>query len=240
MISSAQLRAARALVDWTRNDLAKLAGVSPETIKNIEHNIFRPQEETSLKLERAFTMHSVEFTENDGVRLRKDSVIRFEGVDGFKKFMDDVYNVAVGVSKSNTSDEYPICLSCSDDGLFTKFLGEYFDQHARRMNELSKIKVKILMKDKPSFKLPEETVKNSYREYRWFTEQHVGNVPFYVYGDKLGILIFEKDNVSIVVISSAPVAKAYREQFAVLWNSSKPLDRVHDPRNKSNKKFSEG
>ena len=35
MITAAQLRAARGLLDWTRSDLAKAANVSPETIKNI-------------------------------------------------------------------------------------------------------------------------------------------------------------------------------------------------------------
>ena len=49
----------------------------------------------------------------------------------------------------------------------------------------------------------------------------MGNVPFYVFGDKLAIIIFEEQRDSrIVVISSALVAKAYREQFDVLWASA--------------------
>lgn len=234
MITAAQLRAARGLVDWTRNELAKAANISPETVKNIEHGIFRPQEETAERIIRTFAAQGVEFTDDEGVRLHKDSVMRYEGVEGFKKFMDDVYETAKGSAQQGNEDK-PICLSVSDDGLFTKFLGDYFDMHARRMNALGNVRVKILAKEKPTFKLPEETVENSYREYRWFTQQAVGNVPFYVYGDKLAVLVFEKDDVSIVVISSVPVAKAYREQFEVLWKMSTPLERSNDPRKASKK-----
>lgn len=36
MDTSEQLRAARALLEWTRDDLAKAAGISAETIKRLE------------------------------------------------------------------------------------------------------------------------------------------------------------------------------------------------------------
>lgn len=237
MISAAQLRAARGLLDWTRTELAKAAGISPETVKNIEHGTFRPQETTSEQIVRAFAVHHVEFTDDEGVKLRKDTVMRFEGVEGFKKFMDDVYEEAFRASVGGNENK-PICLSCADDGLFTKHLGDYFAFHARRMNELKSVKVKILTKDNPSFKLPEETPQTSYREYRWFTHQFVGNVPFYVYGDKLATLIFEETNVRIVVISSELVAKAYREQFEVLWKLSQPIELLKDPRSASTRRTS--
>jgi DNA-binding XRE family transcriptional regulator len=60
-IAPEQLRAARSLLDWTRNDLAKTAGLSPETIKNIEHGIFTPQKQTILALVETFARHGVQF-----------------------------------------------------------------------------------------------------------------------------------------------------------------------------------
>jgi hypothetical protein len=237
MISAAQLRAARGLLDWTRTELAEAAKISPETVKNIEHGIFRPQEETAGRIIKAFTEHDVMFTEDDGVKLKKDSVIRFEGSEGFKKFMDDVYEVTKKNLEEINSGK-SICLSVSDDGLFIKHLGDYFDMHARRMNAIGIVKMKILTKDKPTFYLQEETPETSYREYRLFTQQNVGNVPFYVYGDKLAIMIFDKDDVSIIAISSALAAKAYREQFDVLWQAATPLDKSQDPRIKKPKKAS--
>ena len=75
-----------------------------------------------------------------------------------------------------------------------------------------------MTKEKDFFTAPEA----KYIEYRWNPNQDQGNVPFYVYGDKLAILTFEEEPApQIVVIHSALVAKAYREQFAVLWQNSK-------------------
>src|SRR6202012_3205205 len=54
MITAAQLRAARGLLDWTRADLAKAANISPETVKNIEHGTFKPQENTAEAIVKAF------------------------------------------------------------------------------------------------------------------------------------------------------------------------------------------
>src|SRR5476649_2957036 len=91
MITGPQLRAARGLLDWTRTELAEFAKISPETVKNIEHGTFRPQEQTAQAIYAAFAQHDVVFTENEGVQIRKDAVLRFDGPDGLKRFMDDVY-----------------------------------------------------------------------------------------------------------------------------------------------------
>jgi DNA-binding XRE family transcriptional regulator len=237
MITAAQLRAARGLVDWTRNELAKAANVSPETVKNIEHGIFRPQEETAERIVKTFAAHGVEFTESEGVRLHKDTVTRFEGVEGFKRFMDDVYEEAKKSSEMNKKialpgDRKSFCMSGLDDRFFSKHLGDYFVMHTKRMNELRHtFKMYILVKDRPHTLLPEEVQKDkgsSYREYRLSTSSDGGKVPFYVYADKLAILIFEdENNPRIVVISSEPVAQAYREQFNIIWQASESLTKGH-------------
>jgi DNA-binding XRE family transcriptional regulator len=45
LISPAQLRAARALLDWSRADFGTASGISPETIRNIETARFEPAAE---------------------------------------------------------------------------------------------------------------------------------------------------------------------------------------------------
>jgi DNA-binding XRE family transcriptional regulator len=218
MLTAAQLRAARGLLDWTRTELAKAANISPETVKNIEHGTFRPQEQTSDAIRKAFAQHDVIFTENEGVQLKRDTVIRYEGTDEFKKFMDDVFKVASSDPESEVGGKKPICVSNVDDRLFAKHLGEYSPFHSRRMNELKKVKVRVLVKEKDNFTAPEA----QYLEYRWNAQQNSSSVPFYVYGDKLAIITFEEEPVpKIVVIHSALVSRAYREQFEILWQNSK-------------------
>ena len=59
-INPAQLRAARSLLGWTRSELAKRTGLSAETIKNAEHQIYYPKKETIKAITDVFTEHGVE------------------------------------------------------------------------------------------------------------------------------------------------------------------------------------
>jgi len=221
MITAAQLRAARGLLDWTRADLAKAANISPETVKNIEHGTFRPQEQTAEQIIRAFAAHDVKFTDNEGVQLVRDAVTRFEGIEGFKRFMDDVYDAARDPSAAIGGDKQ-ICVSSVDDRLFVKYLGDYMSLHARRMDELKNVKVRALVQEDDYFVIPN----CNYPEYRSIPKQTYGSVPFYVYGDRFAVLILDgEENIQIVVILSAVVAKAYRDQFELLWQMSKALDK---------------
>ncbi len=61
LISPAQMRAARGLMNWGRSELALAADLSPETIKNIEHGVFNPQEQTAFAILQTFSRHGVEF-----------------------------------------------------------------------------------------------------------------------------------------------------------------------------------
>jgi len=66
MIAPAQLRAARALLDWSRAECGTAAGVSPETIKNIEIERFLPTAESVQKIRVTFANHGVGFFDTLG------------------------------------------------------------------------------------------------------------------------------------------------------------------------------
>lgn len=61
LLSARQIKAARALLSWTRKDLSKKSGMSAETIKNIEHGIYIPRKETLTTLVDTFARHGVQF-----------------------------------------------------------------------------------------------------------------------------------------------------------------------------------
>jgi DNA-binding XRE family transcriptional regulator len=226
MISAAQLRAARGLLDWSRSDLSKASGISPETIKNIEHGTFRPQETTADAIVRAFASHGVEFTDNNGIRQVADAVIRLEGAEGFKRFLDSVYDVARSPETSAT-EEKPICISNVNEELFAQYLGDYLAKHIARMNEIKNMKIKVLVRNDTGSDNASDSRGSLYRECRQVCGEQSGNVPFYVYGDNLAILIFDdKKALQIVIISSSLVAKAYREQFEIMWSSAKTVTAI--------------
>jgi transcriptional regulator with XRE-family HTH domain len=71
--TKAQLRAARALLEWSQAVLAERSGVSLPTIKRLEpgNGVLSANHNTVVALERALEAAGVEFTNSDqpGVRL---------------------------------------------------------------------------------------------------------------------------------------------------------------------------
>jgi len=72
MITPAQCRAARALLDWSQSDLAERAGVTLATVQNFETGRHSPYQRTLDKLAATFAQAGVTFTNGDepGVKLR--------------------------------------------------------------------------------------------------------------------------------------------------------------------------
>ncbi len=72
-MTPAQCRAARALLDWSQQQLAEAAKIGNATIRNFEGGKSVPQSATLDVLRRTFEAQGVEFTDGDapGVRLRK-------------------------------------------------------------------------------------------------------------------------------------------------------------------------
>ena len=78
MLTRLQLLAARAILEWTREDLAKRSGTSIETIKGFEWGGRDPKMGTVQKWRHALQMAGVMLLEDDGqigagVRLRESA-----------------------------------------------------------------------------------------------------------------------------------------------------------------------
>jgi len=75
MVSAAQCRAARGLLDWSQQELADRAGLGIVTIRQIEADITDPRRATLVVLKQAFERAGIEFIDENGggagVRIRK-------------------------------------------------------------------------------------------------------------------------------------------------------------------------
>jgi predicted transcriptional regulator len=75
MITPAQIRAARALIEWKQTDLAKAAGVSEMSVKNIERGTTDPRVSTLQAIRTALEAAGVIFIASNGdgpgVRLKR-------------------------------------------------------------------------------------------------------------------------------------------------------------------------
>lgn len=78
VITVAQIRAARALLGWRQGDLAKAAGLSEISIKNIERGVTDPRVSTLTAIQKAFDQAGLIFLEpgdvrdgGQGIRMKK-------------------------------------------------------------------------------------------------------------------------------------------------------------------------
>ncbi len=71
-MTPAQLRAARALIDWSQDKLSEVARVSVTTIRNFENEKIQPHRATLDVMQRALEDAGVVFTNGrePGVKLR--------------------------------------------------------------------------------------------------------------------------------------------------------------------------
>jgi transcriptional regulator with XRE-family HTH domain len=66
MVTSAQCRAARGLLDWSQQDLATNAGLGIVTVRQIEADTAEPRRSTLVVLRQAFERGGVEFIDENG------------------------------------------------------------------------------------------------------------------------------------------------------------------------------
>jgi len=98
-MAPSELRAARSMLDWSRGELAKEAGISAETIKNIEHGTFLPKEETLKAIIETFARYGIQFVH---------------------------YTAAVSMSVGNQPTEHALALSYSGIVRVTATASEFF------------------------------------------------------------------------------------------------------------------
>lgn len=197
MITGKQIRAARMLLEWDAEDLAAKAGVTRETIFNIERSVFRPRPATLEKIINAFDAGGVVFNGDRGVELRDDTVQKIEGDGYYLRFLDQVHSYMRGKKGSvlflNTDDS----LSSADVVRANKQMME------------DGIKCLYLCKENPTkLSFPPEY-------YRAVPEKYYRNGLLVVYDDFLAASVRGK---MIVVFKNAEVASSVRKLFELIWS----------------------
>lgn len=213
MITGRQIRAARALLEWDAEDLAAKAGLSRETISNIELNVVQARESTMGRIIQTFAAYDIEFLPDEGVKKKSESVIKLEGFENYKFFMDQVYNAATKpYSRDGTK---PICVCNVDNNIFRKHLKDYYPIHLDRMKKLDGIQIRILA---PSIDVNQPTDVH-YLKYRFLKEMKSTVAPFYVFADSFALIDFSAPNPPrILLVNSPALASSFRDQFEIMWN----------------------
>ncbi len=213
MSTGRQIRAGRGLLKWSAQALAEKAGLTRDTINKIEDDAVQPREGTLNDIRRAFDENGIEFTDGFGVRFKPQGVEVLIGHEGLCQFFDGVY-------KHVREHGGTIYQTGVDEALFTKHLKDYSSIHRNRMSKLIEerkdIKVRALLREGDlNFSC------SDYAEYKWLSKELFDPVPFYVYGDTLGIMSFQTVPAPTIIVHDIPaITQAYKKQFDALWKMS--------------------
>ena len=210
VISTQQIRAGRALKNWTQAELARAAKLAVPTIANIESGKTKPNAKTLTRIRAALEKVNIEFTENNGVRKKTDTIRVLRGQKEYMAFFDMVYEF---VKKNNE----PIYLNNVDETYYERWYpGFYQSEYVRKMRQLGKkLDFRITVKEGNNYFPVKE-----YATYRWLPENQFSPIAFEVFGDHLAIKLFGTDEPIIFLIRDKKCADVYREKFLKIWNGA--------------------
>ncbi len=207
-LTTQQIKAARALLEWDQHELANRSGVSFYQITELESGRARASKVLEA-VHRTFINNGLDFADG-GVIHRKYEIRTLRGQQGFWDFFDDVYETV----KEHGGD---ILVHNVDERLFEKWLGEKRFPHRERMHKLTNFQQKIVVREGDAH----FTAKYATTQYRWSSANESPSTPFYLYGHKLAMIIFKEDDVSVYIIDQPEIAESYKTLFMDAWDRAK-------------------
>lgn len=213
MINNLQVKAARALLDWKQEDLAKESGLSAASVALLEQGKGSPREATWAAIRAAFENNGIEFTPDPGVRLRKDkfNLQIFEGHESILKVWRDIESCY-----AQTGGE--VLLSGVDERIWIQKYGEELKQ-ALDWRGGSKIITRFLIAQ-GDYLLTADP-----KYYRAIPKYLFQQTPYYVYADRIAIINWAPPQ-TVMLIQNALMAETFRRQFEFNWSIGKELDRT--------------
>lgn len=212
-ISPAQIRAARALLDWNQQLLADKVGVSKHTISKIERGDIQGGTKTLAKIHTILVIAGLDFIEDDGVKKKTTGISSYAGREEFQEFYTDI---AIAAEQSDQKD---FLVSNVNEEHFLRWLNEdTLHKHYDSMKK-HKISYKILIAEGDTT-TPGD---NFNAEYKWMAADQFYSVPCYIYGDKVAFMSFEEDNINVFVIRHKNIVDLCRKQFHEMWNRAKDI-----------------
>jgi len=202
-VNPEQIRAARALLDWSRDDLATATALSADTIRRIESGSLQPRTSTIAAIKAAFETRGVEFLPRNGVARRDDTLNVIEGKDCYIKLMDDIYHTLKDVGGE-------VLFFCADERTATpeSLLAE------NRLREAG-LRFRNLIEE------GNDRVIGNPEEYRTIPSAFFHNELQITYGNKVAHCLGTKERV--IIVNDKSWATMARKTFDLIWHSARPI-----------------
>lgn len=209
LLECSQIRAARALLNWSQSDLARASHIANSSIKNVENENTTARRETLEQIRTAFESNGVEFLPGSGVKLKTDCVTTVYGKTATTVLFDSIYTTA------HASRDREVLVLGLDEAFAVQYDGlARVEQHYRRMKSAG-ITQKILTNEGTTEFLGDVS------SYRLLPRERFGRtVPVYIYGDKVATYTGTLRRRTIITEDRA-VADMQRAVFQSLWSDAR-------------------
>lgn len=196
LLKSNHVRAARALLDWNREDLANKAGVSSVTIANIESGkTDNANPRTYDAISKAFLGAGVVFTDK-GVEEERSWIRELTGEDFYLDALDDVYKTLIDLK-----DAELLSMGVNDRLNTTETV-----QRLRKLKNAG-IKMRDIAEEGNTYLM------GPVSQYRWMPSEFFKNYSKIIYGDKVLLDFGDRG----LLINNVEVAEVERNQFNMIW-----------------------
>ncbi|WP_309383997.1 helix-turn-helix transcriptional regulator [Cerasicoccus frondis] len=217
-ITNDAMRAARALLGLTQQDVENATGVAAQLLSPYEIGKKSLSEKSKDMLVSFYREHGIRFTPFGGVEFApKEYVYEWHGKEGFARFRADVLAEA-------QKPDCDICISSIDEREFDKWgAGEINESYRNAMAELRSKRIDYHFRS-----LAKEGDRHfsahRHSQYRWIPEAEFADFPYYIYGDKTAMLLFEREDMHIFVITHPIITQFFRNQFNSMWDRAIPVE----------------
>jgi len=211
IISPEQVRAARAMLDWSQDMLAKESGLSLATIHNLEKGQISSR--SSSEVRKIFENKGFEFHGNSGVNRRCEETKTFHGRDSIDRFYEDML---LTLKKKNGR----VAAVFKTQELLTCCLGASKEAGLQRLEELSKhASIKCLLteaRQSPLF-IP-------WFQFKTFNQHQIIPWSTFIYDNKsVMVVTTNRIDFTFFVIKSIESAQDGLKEFDTHWDAAFPF-----------------
>lgn len=210
IISPEQIKAARAWIDLTREELAAECRMSPATIRNLEKGKIAPRSIEAVRL--VFENRGFHFHGQAGFSVQSKESRIFEGPHSREEFHEDLL-ATVSVQRGEVGAIF------ETQTHLAHALGVTDYKRPERLDRLGELAtVKCLLADARHLPL-------SVPSLQFRADKHIRISPAasLVYGDKTAVIMTDGMNFTIHVLRDVGIAQNGLKQFAHGWESASPV-----------------
>jgi transcriptional regulator with XRE-family HTH domain len=220
-VSIEQIRAARALLGLSQKELAEKAGISLNSLNNIERGVASPRQGSIDSIRFALEEEGIEFLEGNGVRPKGErlEIEKIEGTDPIH-VLEQFYGEFLKAFPAGGGEVLYI-------GIDNSRINHLRREKLRVYKKFEEEAIKRGIEEKLLFLEGDVNFISERNNYRWVPKELFGQIPMAIYDDNVAIVLWGPPS-RMIVIRNTSIAETFRRQFEAVWSLGTPVpDEIH-------------